>query len=121
MSPASEDYAPWSGHVPAECRRVPVTTYRLQLGPDLGFDGAAATRAVTLTAVLTVVSSSLPAISVLNNHRQCGAYAYYRASNWSLRPSCDGWMGEHDRTVRFQGVTSIGLAYSICIFLRKVE
>lgn len=40
MSPASEDYAPWSGHVPAEGRRVPVTTYRLQLGPDLGFDGA---------------------------------------------------------------------------------
>ena len=35
-----EGYAPWSGHVPADGRRTPVTTYRLQMGSTLTFDDA---------------------------------------------------------------------------------
>ena len=37
-APAPEGYAPWSGHVPAQGRRTPVTTYRLQMGSTLTFD-----------------------------------------------------------------------------------
>ena len=39
-APAPEGYAPWSGHVPAQGRRTPVTTYRLQMGSTLTFDDA---------------------------------------------------------------------------------
>ena len=39
-TPAPEGYAPWSGHVPADGRRTPVTTYRLQMGSALTFDDA---------------------------------------------------------------------------------
>ena len=35
-------YAPWSGHLPGQGRRQPVSTYRLQLGADLDFDAARA-------------------------------------------------------------------------------
>ena len=31
-----------SAHLPSSGRRIPVSTYRLQLGPDLSFDQAAA-------------------------------------------------------------------------------
>ena len=37
QSQAPGGYAPWSGHVPREGHRTPVTTYRLQLGGDLTF------------------------------------------------------------------------------------
>src|SRR5699024_5666556 len=38
----SSDPSPASGHLPGPGRRLPVSTYRLQLGPNLGFAEAAA-------------------------------------------------------------------------------
>ncbi|MDO4242547.1 MAG: malto-oligosyltrehalose synthase [Actinomyces sp.] len=41
-TPDESVYAPWTSHVPAPGRRTPVTTYRLQMGRDMTFEGARA-------------------------------------------------------------------------------